>query len=118
MTNTTDVRLRNLAQARLVQACIITIHSIFKPLVQLLEQTKVSHVSGVLNPKTIMIRRRGTQRTIYYLKRLIDPNADKEAVVKKINAFRTNYIREKKNFEESHHFGSVTNEICLPTLWY
>jgi hypothetical protein len=41
-----------------------------------------------------------------------------EAVVKKINAFRTNYIREKKNFEESHHSGSGTDEICVPTLWY
>jgi hypothetical protein len=50
--------------------------------------------------------------------RLIDPNADKEAVVKKINAFRTNYIREKKNFEESHHSGSYSDEICVPTLWY
>jgi hypothetical protein len=28
--------------------------------------------------------------------RLIDPNANKEAVVKKINTFRINYIREKK----------------------
>jgi hypothetical protein len=50
--------------------------------------------------------------------RLIDPNADKEAIVKKTNAFRTNYIREKKNVEESHHCGSGTDEICVPTLWY
>jgi hypothetical protein len=50
--------------------------------------------------------------------RLIDPNADKDAVLKKIKAFRTNYIREKKNFEESHHSGSGTDEICVPTLWY
>jgi hypothetical protein len=49
---------------------------------------------------------------------LIDPNADKEAVVKKVNAFRTNYIRGKKNFEESHHCGSGTDEICVLTLWY
>jgi hypothetical protein len=47
-----------------------------------------------------------------------NPNADKEAVVKKINASRTNYIRENKNFEESHHSGSGTDEICVPTLWY
>jgi hypothetical protein len=50
--------------------------------------------------------------------RLIDFNADKEAVVKKINVFRTNYIRENKNFEESQHSGSGTDEICVPTLWY
>jgi hypothetical protein len=50
--------------------------------------------------------------------RLIDPNADKEAVAKKINVFRTNYIREKKNSEECHHSGSGTDEICVPTLWY
>jgi hypothetical protein len=36
----------------------------------------------------------------------------------KINAFRTNYIREKKNVEESHLSGSGTDEICVPTLWY
>jgi hypothetical protein len=50
--------------------------------------------------------------------KLIDPNADKEAVVKKINAFRTNYRREKKNVEESHHSDSGTDEICVPTLCY
>jgi hypothetical protein len=41
-----------------------------------------------------------------------------EAVIKKINVFRTNYIREKKHFEESYHSGSGTDEICVPTLWY
>jgi hypothetical protein len=40
-----------------------------------------------------------------------------EAVVKKINAFKTNYVREK-HFEESHHSGIGTDEICVPTLWY
>jgi hypothetical protein len=30
------------------------------------QHMKVSHVPGILNPKTIMIRRRGMQRTIYY----------------------------------------------------
>jgi hypothetical protein len=49
---------------------------------------------------------------------LIDPNVGKEAVVKKINAFKTNYIREKKNFEDCRHSGSGTDEICVPTLWY
>jgi hypothetical protein len=53
---------------------------------------------------------------MYY--RLIDPNADKEAIVKKINAFRTNYIRERNNFEDSHHSGSGTDEISVSTLWY
>jgi hypothetical protein len=65
-----------------------------------------------------MIRRRGMQHTICYKKyRLIDPNADKEAVVKKINAFRTNYRREKKKVK-FHHSGSGKNEIYVPTLWY
>jgi hypothetical protein len=48
--------------------------------------------------------------------RLIDPSADKEAVVKIINDFRTSYRREKKNVEESHHSGSGTDEIYVPTL--
>lgn len=50
--------------------------------------------------------------------RLIDPKADKDAVVKKINAFRTNYRREKKKVEESLHSGTGTDEIYHPTLWY
>jgi hypothetical protein len=33
--------------------------------------------------------------------RLVDPNADKEAVVKKTNAFRTNYISKSKKVKLS-----------------
>jgi len=50
--------------------------------------------------------------------RLIDVNADKDAVVKKINAFRTNYRREKRKVEESRHSGIGTDEIYEPSLWY
>lgn len=50
--------------------------------------------------------------------RLIDANAEKDAVVKKINAFRTNYRREKKKVEESLRSGRGTDEIYEPSLWY
>lgn len=50
--------------------------------------------------------------------RLIDNNADKDAVIKKINAFRTNYRREKKKVEASRHSGIGTDEIYEPLLWY
>lgn len=48
----------------------------------------------------------------------IDPNANKDAVVKKINAFRTNYRREKKKIEESRRSGIGTDDVYEPTLWY
>lgn len=50
--------------------------------------------------------------------KLIDPNADRDVVVKKINTLRTNYRREKKKFEESYRSGSGTDQIYVPTLWY
>jgi hypothetical protein len=34
-----------------------------------------------------------------------------------INAFKTNYRREKKKVE-SHHSGSGIDEIYVPTFWY
>lgn len=50
--------------------------------------------------------------------RLIDNNADKDVVVKKLNALRTNYRREKKKVEASRHSGIGTDEIYEPSLWY
>lgn len=50
--------------------------------------------------------------------KLIDQNADRDTVVKKINTFRTHYRREKKKVEESCRSGSGTDEIYEPTLWY
>lgn len=48
--------------------------------------------------------------------KLIDPIADHDAVVKKINSFRTNFRREKKKIEESRRSG--TDDVYGPTLWY
>lgn len=49
---------------------------------------------------------------------LIDPDANKDVVVKKINAFRTNYRREKKKIQDSLHSGIGTDDVYIPTLWY
>lgn len=46
--------------------------------------------------------------------KLIDSNADKGAVVRKINSIRTNYRKEKKKVEESRKIGGKYQ----PKLWY
>ena len=65
---------------------------------------------------------RGKRETAYkkLIQKLkeIDPNADRDAVVKKINAFRTNYRKEKKKVENSIKSGAGTDEIYTPSLWY
>lgn len=50
--------------------------------------------------------------------RSIAKNADKDAVIKKINSFRTNYRREKKKVEASRRPGIATDELYEPSLWY
>jgi len=50
--------------------------------------------------------------------KLIDPNADRDAVVKKINSFRTNFRREKKKIEESLRSGAGADDVYEPSLWY
>jgi hypothetical protein len=35
-----------------------------------------------------------------------------------LHSHRRENLKSYKNFEESHHSGSGTDEICVPTLWY
>lgn len=44
----------------------------------------------------------------------IEPKADRDTIVKKINALRTTYRKEKKKVEESKLSGTE----YVPTLWY
>lgn len=46
--------------------------------------------------------------------RLIDPDADKGAVIRKINSLRTNYRREKHKVDKRRRI----NQFYEPTLWY
>lgn len=48
----------------------------------------------------------------------IEPNANRDMIVKKLNGLRTNYRKEKKKVEESTRSGAGTNDIYVPTLWY
>lgn len=48
----------------------------------------------------------------------IEPNADRELVIKKINNIRSAYRRQLKKVNQSMHTGAGSDEIYTPTLWY
>ncbi|CAH1985755.1 unnamed protein product [Acanthoscelides obtectus] len=48
----------------------------------------------------------------------IDPNANRDIVVKKINNLRTAYKKELNKIKKSHKSGAGTDEIYTPHLWY
>lgn len=48
----------------------------------------------------------------------VEPNANKDLVVKKINSLRTAYRKERKKVIDTTKSGSGTDEIYIPTLWY
>ncbi|KAF9802910.1 hypothetical protein SFRURICE_015507 [Spodoptera frugiperda] len=50
--------------------------------------------------------------------RKLEPSANRDAVVKKLNALRTNYRKEKKKVEESIRSGAGSSDVYEPTLWY
>ncbi|CAG9814659.1 unnamed protein product [Phaedon cochleariae] len=48
----------------------------------------------------------------------IDPRADKDAVVKKINNIRSTYKKERKKIADSKKSEAGTQEVYKPKLWY
>jgi hypothetical protein len=48
----------------------------------------------------------------------VEPSADKDSVVKKINNIRSNYRKELKKVKASSRSGSGTEDIYQPKLWY
>ncbi|KAG5863812.1 hypothetical protein JTB14_009367 [Gonioctena quinquepunctata] len=50
--------------------------------------------------------------------REIDPQADEEAIVKKINNIRYTYKKEQEKVAGSKKSGAGTSEIYSPKLWY
>nr|CAH7721998.1 unnamed protein product [Callosobruchus chinensis] len=48
----------------------------------------------------------------------IEPNADKAAVVRKINNLRSNVRKEKKKYEQSFKSGASVDDFYHIKLWY
>lgn len=46
------------------------------------------------------------------------PNADRKALVNKINALRTNFRKECRRIKNSEKSDAGTNKVLEPTLWY
>lgn len=48
----------------------------------------------------------------------IEPDANRESVIRKINTYRTNYRKEQKKVENSKKSGAGINDVYVPSLWY
>lgn len=48
----------------------------------------------------------------------INPEANRELVVKKINTFRTNFRKELKKVRQSEKSGAGQDDVYVPSLWY
>lgn len=50
--------------------------------------------------------------------REMDPTADRESVIKKINSLRSSYRKEKRKTNESLMSGASEDDVHIPRLWY
>ncbi|KAJ9596589.1 hypothetical protein L9F63_012381, partial [Diploptera punctata] len=48
----------------------------------------------------------------------IDPSAERDTVMKKINSFRTVFKKEMTKVNKSQKSGAGTDEVYKPKLWY
>lgn len=48
----------------------------------------------------------------------LEPDADRNSVIKKINSLRSSYRKEKKKITDSLKSGSGAEDIYNTTLWY
>lgn len=62
-------------------------------------------------------KEKGYSKLIHKLK-AIEPAANRDHVVKKINNIRSSYRKEKKKVEQSMRNGAEGEEIYQPKLWY
>lgn len=46
------------------------------------------------------------------------PDADRKAMVKKINSLRTNFRKELRRIKNSERSGAGSDDVVEPTLWY
>jgi hypothetical protein len=67
-------------------------------------------VSEELSASFIRVTRLGELRTT--------PAVTRTDALCILHSHRRENHKSYKSFEESHHSGSGTDEICVPTLWY
>ncbi|XP_047098167.1 uncharacterized protein LOC124711944 [Schistocerca piceifrons] len=48
----------------------------------------------------------------------MDPSADRDSVIKKINSLRSSYRKEKRKTNESMMSGASEDDVHIPRLWY
>lgn len=63
------------------------------------------------------LRNAATEKLVEKCK-TINPQANKEFVVKKIHNFRCGFRREQKKIKQSKTTGASSDDIYVPSLWY
>lgn len=63
-------------------------------------------------------KRNAAYERLILLCKTVEPNIDKNGVIKKINSLRASWRREKKKSDDSKRSGKGKDEVYEPRLWY
>lgn len=63
-------------------------------------------------------KRNAAYDRLILLCKTVEPNIDRNGVIKKINSLRASWRREKKKIDDSKRSGKGTAEVYEPRLWY